>query len=575
MKIDRYLAVAAAGSDRDALRALAARARRQLQFRSGFASDNLEVMVGPTALSSALGHEGLAVGQVLPRGSLTKSVNPTVTAPASADRLFDDCWGDYVAFFSDLERISIVRSPSGGVHAYRVRCGELTAFASDIAILLDLGLVPARINWDFVAEHLAFPHLAGAATGIAGIDELFPGEHVRVLGAGAASACWSPWRHVDTRASGDYGEVRATLHRTVRTCVATLAGRYDKILLELSGGLDSSIVAAGLRDRDAAVHALNLVTPTAEGDERRYARRVASHVGFALAEASPRDEVDLTASLETQWPRPGLPGVLRAWEPGLIDAALDTDAEAFFSGTGGDNVFCSLGSAVPAADVLLPTGLSRRFVATINDVAMIHDSNLWTVAAMAFRQARRARAVPRWPRTPDFLVAGALPDDPPFHPWLVEPGDVLPGKRSHVRSIVAASAHLDGYSRHRVAPSVFPLLSQPVVELCLSIPTWTWVAGGRDRAAARDAFRDDLPAGIVDRRTKGMMNAYCGRVFQRNRTRLRPFLLDGHLAAAGLIDRTQVATYLDRVGPVGDMAFYRMLTLADVEVWLRSWLGDP
>ena len=572
MKIDLYLALTAARTDRAALQVFAERARRQLKFRSGFASDSLVVLIGPTAVSSALGGGGIAVGRVLPRASSAGSAVTAATSPSSADRLLDDCWGDYVAFFNDVERTSIVRSPSGGVHAYRARHGSLTVFASDIAILLDLDIIQASINWDFVAEHLAFPHLAGAATGIAGIDELFPGEQVMVP-ASACSAHWSPWRHVAAPRNADYGEVCETLHQTVRTCVATLAERYDHILLELSGGLDSSIVSAGLWNRGEAVHALNLVTPTAEGDERRHARRVAAHLGFPLSEAPPRDEVDLTASLETQWPRPGLPGVLRAWEPGLIDAALDTGAEAFFGGTGGDNVFCSLGSAAPAADVLQATGVGRRFIVTINDVAMVHDSNLWTVAAMAFRQARRARAVPRWPRTTDFL-AEALPDDPPFHPWLVEPGDVLPGKRSQVRSIVAASAHLDGYSRHRVAPSVFPLLSQPVVELCLSIPTWTWVAGGRDRAVARDAFRDDLPAGVVDRRTKGMMNAYCGHVFQRNRTRLRPFLLDGHLAAAGLIDRTRLATYLDRIGPVGDIAFYRVMTLADVEVWLRSWLGD-
>lgn len=575
MKIDRYFAVAAAGSDRDAMKVLAERARRQLQFRGGFASDTLVVLVGPTAAASPLGDGGIAVGRVLPRASSAGAAGAAATSPASADKLFDDYWGDYVAFFNDVERTSIVRSPSGGVHAYRARQGPLTLFASDIAILLDLDIIQASINWDFVAEHLAFPHLAGAATGIAGIDELFPGEQVTVPRAEACSVQWSPWRHVDARTSNNYGEVCKTLHQTVRTCVATLAERYDHILLELSGGLNSSIVAAGLCNRGAAVHALNLVTPTPEGDERRHARRVAAHLGFKLSEAPPRDEVDLTASLEARWPRPGLPGVLRAWEPGLIDAALDTGAEAFFGGTGGDNVFCSLGSAAPAADVVQATGVGRQFIATINDVAMVHDSNLWTVAAMAFRQSRRARAVPRWPRTTDFLVAGAVPDDPPFHPWLVEPDDVLAGKRSHIRSIVAASAHLDGYLRHRVAPSIFPLLSQPVIELCLSIPTWTWVAGGRDRAVARDAFRDDLPAGIVDRRTKGMMNAYCGRVFQRSRSRLRPFLLDGHLAAAGLIDRTPLATYLDRVGPVGDIAFYRVLTLADVEVWLRSWLGDP
>jgi asparagine synthase (glutamine-hydrolysing) len=112
------------------------------------------------------------------------------------------------------------------------------------------------------------------------------------------------------------------------------------------------------------------------------------------------------------------------------------------------------------------------------------------------------------------------------------------------------------------------------MEACLRIPSWLWVQGAIDRAVARAAFRDHLPAAVAARRTKGMMNAYCTRVYEQNRPALRTLLLDGRLAAAGLIDRTTLGRYLDTDAPVCDILFYRVLELADVEVWARSWLDD-
>lgn len=254
-----------------------------------------------------------------------------------------------------------------------------------------------------------------------------------------------------------------------------------------------------------------------------------------------------------------------------MSLAEELEADAFFGGTGGDNVFCSLGSAAPAADVLRTSGLGLRFIAVARDVAAVHDTTIWAVMRRAAAKARRPETA-TWPCVPDFLAATTLPEAPPFHPWLEEPANALGGTRSHIRSIMAVQAHLDGYARHEVAPSVFPLLAQPIVETCLQIPSWLWVRGGRDRSVARSAFADMLPPTIIHRRTKGMMNGYCMRIYNANRPRLRALLLEGHLARAGLLDLETLAAYLDAPGPGNDTLFYRVLAIADVEVWLRAWL---
>ena len=579
MKIDRFLAiVVVAGDGLTSIERETARAAPLLGLTARLQSQRLAVLTSPETQILSLGACGIVVGTLFGRADDSIAQSLAAGARNTGGRLLvTSAWGDYVSFIQDGVETNILRSPSGRLHAYRCRSDGLVFIASDCDMLLALGVATPTIDWGFVAGYLAFPHLLGASTGISNVDEILAGE-LMVVGSTAMhnEQIWSPWDHVlPASAAPDHFSRCQQLRETVRSCVGTLAARYERVVLELSGGLDSSIVAASLSGTGVSVFAMNLVTPTPEGDERRYARQVAERYDLPLGEASPATDVDLTTPLGERSPRPGLPGVLRAWEGGLVRAARETDAEAFFSGTGGDNVFCSLGSAAPATDALAALGLGRVYWQAVADVARIHDTTLWNAATKSWAGFRRRRRPLPWPRSAAFLREAALPASPDPHPWLIEPDNSSSGKRSHVRSIMAAQSHLDGYARHRVAPSIFPLLSQPVVEACLAIPTWQWIEGGRDRALARDAFRGDLPAAIVDRVTKGMMNAYCGRAFQGNRAALRSLLLDGHLAAAGLIDRPALGTYLEATGPVRDIAFYGVFTLADVELWVRSWLGDP
>jgi asparagine synthase (glutamine-hydrolysing) len=131
----------------------------------------------------------------------------------------------------------------------------------------------------------------------------------------------------------------------------------------------------------------------------------------------------------------------------------------------------------------------------------------------------------------------------------------------------------DGKERLSLAPVYYPLLSQPLVELCLRIPSWMWISGGRNRALARDAFAVSLPPAILTRRSKGDFTAFCGSIYARNRTVLVEHILGGWLSDQGLLDRTAVEAYLADPTPARDYGFYRLLEIAAVETWARSWLA--
>ncbi|MCP2835015.1 asparagine synthase-related protein, partial [Salmonella enterica] len=67
-------------------------------------------------------------------------------------------------------------------------------------------------------------------------------------------------------------------------CVSAQLADAQHPLLQLSGGLDSSILAAVLHEMGTPFRAVTLATRDAEGDERRFARAVAGHLGIPLEE---------------------------------------------------------------------------------------------------------------------------------------------------------------------------------------------------------------------------------------------------------------------------------------------------
>lgn len=158
---------------------------------------------------------------------------------------------------------------------------------------------------------------------------------------------------------------------------------------------------------------------------------------------------------------------------------------------------------------------------------------------------------------------------PAGNPWIEAPDGIPPGKKRHIWSIIAIQNHLEGYGRETMAPFLSPLMSQPIFETCLRIPSWHWCLGGNNRAIAREAFRGLLPDSVIDRRTKVSFNALVHRVIRANLAEMREMLLEGALARQGLIDRTLVE--LNLAGRAKGDLLPELMALVDVEAWVRHW----
>jgi asparagine synthase (glutamine-hydrolysing) len=170
---------------------------------------------------------------------------------------------------------------------------------------------------------------------------------------------------------------------------------------------------------------------------------------------------------------------------------------------------------------------------------------------------------------PTRLVAETLASR---HPWITSPHSDLPGKAAHVALVASALSQTSTPFRGRL-PILDPLLSQPIVELSLRMPSWWWCRDGRDRSVARRAYESRLPAAIIGRVTKGGPDAFCRRLLEREAASVADLLLDGLLAKHQIIDRAAVEAVLGANHDHTPREDARLLQLCDAEAWARHWTG--
>lgn len=567
----RFLLLRQARGETEALQAAARRAPELVEVLS---DPWTRLLVDASTPTLTVGEAGVVIGVLFHQASgervtrLSSELAAEVAESGGA-ALSHLAWGSYVSVLRGPERrLAVVRDPSGSVPVYRLSTGGLEVLTSDLALIeRGLGLRPG-IDWAGVAQILAFPQVKGRATGLTGVTEMPAGAQLSWRPEGPSERqLWSPWTFAErARQIDDIDAARDQLRRTLERVVRLWGEVYPDGLLELSGGLDSSLVGLCL-PRRGTISALNIVTEAMEGDERDYARLSAAAAGLPLAEALVRPAADFRRARPGRFPRPASHGYLQAIEAKIAEVGRDNQVQAFFSGKGGDNVLCDIHTAGPGADGLLTFGLGRRSFSILADLARVHGCTIWTAARLSVKKALRpSRPLPVQTQ---FLRLRAPPPRPD-HPWLQVRKGVLPGKRDHLRSLLLAHAFLDRYAHAAEAPVIAPMLSQPMIELCLRIPTWMWIDGGQGRAIARQAFADRLPARVRQRTTKGRLDGFAAAVYRGARADLTDLLLNGRLARAGLIDGEALGRALLQ-DHHASAVLTRIFQLADTEAWARTW----
>lgn len=565
-------------------------------FCIGVRDDSLQI-------HRALNNGGIVIGSLLGRGSDLFSLAPdeqlrfgdTQSKDFVQSRgrwLIDHAWGDYVAFGCDGDHGYkwVLKDPTGSLPCLRTEFRGVSIFFSRIGDCMDLRLLRFTANEAFLRAHM----MSGSSLqNVSSLNEASPvrrGECIefRRDGGGWRSESKIYWTPLSFAGADDLLEdpkiAARAMHSAIKSATAGLARLHRCLLLRLSGGLDSSIVAGCLKGTASRFTAYTYFSPVGRSDERPWARMAAAHAGCEHMEY-PLHPLDLNLKLGLQMPPSPEPTALLGFiQRSMVERELieRTGATGIFNGEGGDSGFCSDSLSYAVSEFLRRHGIAPRLFRLASQVALLTQKSTWAVLNTAIRRVisdndagmPRERILEASQLVSADIKQDYRGNDTVTHPWFQGQRRIPWDKIRRIGTLMMTpdSYTVFGSTEAALPEIVSPLYSQPVLEILLRIPIHTHFHGGRDRGLARTAFSAEVPEPILRRLWKDRAPGFHDQLLERERPFLKETLLDGALASNGLLDRKLLEEVLSS-GPTKNTVYpgeiFRHL---DSELWARHWL---
>ena len=510
------------------------------------------------------------------------STNVTI-AREDPQYLVERYWGSYVAIVTREDKATqwLLRSPLCQLPCLAAEYGGVQLFSAGLTTLIELELLSLSINWTYIARSLSKTTIPGE-TGLNEVTVVRGGQCIEWR-KGVRSRK-TIWELADAATGASYmadPDVAAlAVRNTTRACVRAYASCHGPVLLRLSGGLDSSIVLACLRDAAAGhrVTAVNRYSPGADSDERMFARLAAEYCGCEVV-SLPRDPgFDIRRLYEaqlTETPRAYL--MLLGQAEAEMEIARSGHFGSIFTGDGGDEIFYSVMCRLTVADYIREHGMNRGLIQVALNAAHRERLSVWRMLREGIINGRKGYRLDMFDVAKQFdplanwdVLGQMLPPTEAAVPRYRSQQGIPPARQFQIATL--GQCDLLGSSEPYGLPGdplyVRPLLSQPLIELCFRIPTFVLTRHGWDREMARRAFARELPNQIVWRRSKGGQESYTSRVFSSNLPFMREVLLNGHLVRKGILNRSKLESALSG-GPSGAMrGMNKIAKHLNYEVWM-------
>jgi len=497
-------------------------------------------------------------------------------------------------------RLLVARDRLGQKPLYWWHGPHAFVFASEVAALLECPHLAREADRRAVGRFLQFGYVPAPETGLVGVRKL-PPAHYLVFDA-VAGTVTGPTRYWDIpRGPAESGvgpdEWRERLRGALAEAVRSQLAADVPLGVLLSGGLDSSIVATlAAAQSPAPLRTFTVRFGQRGWDESAYARAVARRIGAEHAEVTvePRCVEALGELVE----RHGEPFAdssniamyyLAREARGHVTAAL--------SGDGGDESFGGYPrhAAMAMSERLGPRW--RRMLARLGRRMRPHAGrkSRWN-AARRFLSALDLEPLPRYLAwrslfSPEALAALATPafaaealaDDPltawraavarlESRPWpdramAIDLADYLPND---------CLAKVDIASMRHGLEVRCPMLDHRVVELARRMPVdlkWRPRLGRmpQGKAILREAFADQLPAGVVRRGKMGFGVPVSRWLATGYADWMRGILLDPGTVARGITERRTIEEMIAAHTALRADHGEPLWALVCLELWFRAF----
>ena len=311
-------------------------------------------------------------------------------------------------------RLLLARDALGEKQLYFSRTEDGFAFASEVRALLASGFSAAKADWAGLGLFLRQGSIPAPWTHVEDVKSLEPGTWISWDPRTGRAETGTFWRASEALAGGSSDRVvsksRAEAVEVVRGALRTSVSRRLRadvpVAAFLSGGLDSSVVVAMMKEQGASdLRTFTVVLPGHPADEAEAAEAIARHLGTR------HEAVPLCEGAEDEWldeaigamDVPSVDG-LNTW---LVSRAVArAGVKVVVSGLGGDELFYGY----PSFSIV------PRWTRLLSPFALVGGA--WPTVRRSRILAMASRRWPREARVADAaLSGGSLPAT-----WLAKRG---------------------------------------------------------------------------------------------------------------------------------------------------------
>lgn len=528
-------------------------------------------------------NKGLFVGKVFDRQTFAPAYFTSLDAQAithDPKLMLKNWWGRYIGVVhnKDTQRSTLLRDPQGLLSLFYLAQTDGVIFSTDLSLLYDFLEEKPSLDTDYFMEYLHGINDASSLTPFAGIQELLPGMglHIQANGACVQEQLWDLSECAgsfitDTNAFEE--ELLSTLQLSVKAWVKDSSG----VCLELSGGADSSGLMILLRNvlPDHKIIGVNYIdSKTPSSNEIEHAQEVADVCNVPLYFHDWQNS-SLLDPLPISW-RPNKPNTFLMFNKAhqrLDSLAREHGCSEIINGHGGDHVFLAPQPINAVADYWLDKGF-RGITSPMKELSSTNRMPWWMLAKDTIKSIAGY-----YGKKNTSSHESTAYFDPSLHYSPKEDSFYLnssiknfyPAKKKHVKNLFHAMAFADRNQRMATRTITHPLLSQPIVEMGLKIPTYQSFKHGYDRIFFRNSVSRIKKPGALWRTMKGETTGSMAKSLAAQASEIQDIILQGYFAKNGILNREWFIHEIAKIrhGHVDNL--WPVIRFLMAQLWLNQW----
>ncbi|GMU19518.1 MAG: hypothetical protein AMXMBFR12_07100 [Candidatus Babeliales bacterium] len=490
-------------------------------------------------------------------------------------------WGRYsgILYHKEQQKITLMRDPLGLNTLFYMQLSDGILFASDVALIYDCLETKPEMNWSYFADYVIGSQFAPIHTPFMGILELPGGMglHFTLDGKTETELLWD-LQSIPSKPIIHEAEFENQLLDTLKKCTQAWVQDSKNVCVELSGGTDSSAVMILLSQvlrPDQKLIAVNYIdSKEPSSNEIEFAKEIADICNASIyfpdwQGASPLDPAETHC-------RPNRPSTFSLFKQmnQKLQTVLDAEqCNTVLNGQGGDHVFLAPPPENSLADYWIQKGI-RGSLPILQELSgiyrMPYGSLLWKniKAGTRYYAGKKVAFVGHNESHAKAVKEKQTKQLHYLHPFTKK---FLHAKREQIQGLSHAVLFAERQQKTPYVTYCHPLLSLPVVELGLQIPTYQSFKDGYDRIFFRNAVSKIKKPKAMWRRIKGQTTSTMINSLAANASGIEELLMNGSLIKSGLIDSQWLSDTLTQIrhGKVDNA--WPIVNFITAQQWLNQW----